>query len=149
MTLHQTALRVLLRRRPQPARAAHQPEAHAACRAQRQEGRKAQVPSCLVAFLPYCLTKVAPVALVATLLVIPQPQAASDRTALHVLNRITFGARPSDVDRVRRIGVAAFVEAQLHPERIADDGVKSRLGAFESLQLSSREIAQRYEVPAL
>src|SRR6478609_2226149 len=115
MTLHQTALRVLLRRRPQPARAAHQPEAHAAYKA--------------VAFLPCCLTKVAPVALVATLLVIPQPQAASDRTALHVLNRITFGARPSDVDRVRRIGVAAFVDGQLHPERIADDAVKSRLDA--------------------
>ena len=50
------------------------------------------------------------------------PAKPDDKTILHVLNRIGFGARPGDVERVRQIGLAAYIEQQLHPERIADAG---------------------------
>ena len=70
-------------------------------------------------------------------------------TALHVLNRLTFGARPGDVDRVRQMGVTAYVDLQLYPERVADDAVQQRLAGFETLTLSSRDIAERYELPLL
>ncbi len=40
--------------------------------------------------------------------------------ALHAINRITFGARPEDVDRVTAMGVDASIAQQLHPEGIAD-----------------------------
>lgn len=75
--------------------------------------------------------------------------ADDERTALHVLNRITFGPRPGDTARVQQIGVERFIEAQLHPERIADADLGRRLDRFETLRLSSRELAERYEIPAL
>ena len=74
---------------------------------------------------------------------------SDERTALHVLNRITFGPRPGDVARVEQMGVEWFIDEQLHPERIPDAAVAGRLDGFETLHLSSREIAQRYEIPAI
>ncbi len=38
----------------------------------------------------------------------------------HVLNRLTFGPRPGDYARVAEMGVAAFIEEQLAPEKIDD-----------------------------
>ena len=46
--------------------------------------------------------------------------ANDDRVVLHVLNRVTFGPRPGDVERVRAIGLARYVDLQLHPERIPE-----------------------------
>ena len=41
----------------------------------------------------------------------PAARPATDaRTALHVLNRITYGPRPGDVERVQRLGVERFIE---------------------------------------
>ena len=40
---------------------------------------------------------------------------SEDQRVMHVLNRLGFGARPGDVDRVRRIGVEKYIEQQLHP----------------------------------
>jgi uncharacterized protein (DUF1800 family) len=66
-----------------------------------------------------------------------------------VLNRIGYGARAGDVDRVRQLGLAAFIEQQLHPERVADAGMTARLSGFETLNMSSRQIAGEYYMPAL
>ena len=41
-----------------------------------------------------------------------------DKQIVHVLNRLTFGARPGDASEVRRIGVERWIDLQLHPERI-------------------------------
>jgi len=35
--------------------------------------------------------------------------------ALHALNRLGFGARPGDVDRVLETGVNTWIDQQLHP----------------------------------
>jgi uncharacterized protein (DUF1800 family) len=45
----------------------------------------------------------------------------------HALSRATFGPRPGDRARVARLGVVAFLEEQLHPERIADDALEARV----------------------
>ena len=37
----------------------------------------------------------------------------------HALNRLAFGPHPGDVDRVRKMGVAKWIDQQLHPEQIA------------------------------
>jgi uncharacterized protein (DUF1800 family) len=77
------------------------------------------------------------------------PSKPDDKTILHVLNRIGYGARPGDVDRVRQIGLAAYIDQQLRPERIADAGMKERLAGFTTLNLSSRQLAEEYYIPAL
>jgi len=51
--------------------------------------------------------------------------------ALHALNRLAFGPRPGDAERVARMGVPAYIELQLHPERIADGRLEARIGQLE------------------
>lgn len=43
---------------------------------------------------------------------------APDAQALHVLNRLAYGPRPGDVERVERMGVQRWIAEQLHPETI-------------------------------
>ena len=70
------------------------------------------------------------------------PAKPDDRTIVHVLNRLGFGPAPGDVERVRAIGLAAYIDQQLHPERIDDCGMTTRLAAFETLTKSTREMAR-------
>lgn len=62
------------------------------------------------------------------------PQSATLDEAAHFLNRLTFGAAPGDHARVSAMGVSAFLEEQLAPERI-DDRLCERVirHEFESL----------------
>ncbi|HEY3886329.1 MAG TPA: DUF1800 family protein, partial [Vicinamibacterales bacterium] len=76
------------------------------------------------------------------------PKHPDDKTILHVLNRIGFGPRPGDIARVRHMGLAAYIDQQLHPERIADAAVDARLASFETLDKSSSVIAENYYLPA-
>src|SRR5712691_8594583 len=77
------------------------------------------------------------------------PAKADARTILHVLNRIGFGARPGDIDRVQRIGLATYIDQQLSPERVPDTELDARLAGFETLSMSTRELADKYYLPAL
>jgi uncharacterized protein (DUF1800 family) len=77
------------------------------------------------------------------------PAQPDDKTIVHVLNRIGFGPAPGDVERVRQMGLEAYVEQQLHPERIADAAMAARLSGFQTLTLTTSEIAREYYLPAL
>jgi uncharacterized protein (DUF1800 family) len=74
---------------------------------------------------------------------------SSDAAIVHVLNRIAYGPRAGDVERVRALGVDRYIDQQLHPERLADPAIGARLSGLSSIGLSSREIAQTYELPQL
>jgi uncharacterized protein (DUF1800 family) len=68
-----------------------------------------------------------------------------DRQILHVLNRLTFGPRPGDLEEVRRLGVEKWIELQLHPERIPEDPVlDARLKPLETLHMDVAEILKQY-----
>ena len=45
----------------------------------------------------------------------------------HALNRLAYGPRPGDVERVKQIGLSAWIEQQLHPDAIDDSALKARL----------------------
>ncbi len=72
---------------------------------------------------------------------------ADDASILHALNRLTWGPRPGDVDRVRAIGFERWLEQQLHPEGIKDPALGARLASLETAGLSSAELRKGYEVP--
>ncbi len=78
----------------------------------------------------------------------PYDQSPSDSVerarALHVLNRLTFGPRPGDVDRVATMGVDRYIEQQLNPEKIKDDEVGRRLARFDVLRTSREDLARIY-----
>jgi uncharacterized protein (DUF1800 family) len=63
---------------------------------------------------------------------------------VHVLNRITFGPRPGDVETVEKMGVRKYIEQQLHPELIDDSAVDQEVAQFELLQMSAPELTQLY-----
>ena len=62
------------------------------------------------------------------------------KRALHALDRLTFGPRPGDVQAVMAIGVDKWIDLQLHPERIDDSVMQSRLASYRTLQMSTREM---------
>ena len=76
------------------------------------------------------------------------PQKPDDRTIVHVLNRIGFGAAPGDIERVRALGLSAYIDQQLHPERIDDSDLATRLAAFDTLSKSTEEMATQFYLPA-
>ncbi|HEX3580805.1 MAG TPA: DUF1800 domain-containing protein [Thermoanaerobaculia bacterium] len=69
--------------------------------------------------------------------------------ALHALNRLAFGPRPGDVDRVVKDGVDVWIAQQLHPEAIPDREVDARLNAYPTLAMSDAEILDTYYRPIL
>jgi uncharacterized protein (DUF1800 family) len=76
------------------------------------------------------------------------PQKPDDRTIVHVLNRLGFGAAPGDVERVRADGLTHYIDSQLQPARIDDSAAVARLAAFATLSKSTAEMARDYYLPA-
>jgi uncharacterized protein (DUF1800 family) len=77
------------------------------------------------------------------------PDSPDDKTIVHALNRLGFGPAPGDVDKVRRMGLAAYIEQQLRPERLPNGTLDDRLASFATLRMTTRELAERYYLPAL
>ena len=69
------------------------------------------------------------------------------KRALHLLNRLTFGPRPGDLDRVKAIGVDQWIEQQLHPEKMNDGELDARLRSYPTLAMSTRELIERFPPP--
>jgi uncharacterized protein (DUF1800 family) len=79
-----------------------------------------------------------------------QRKLSKDQQALHALDRLTFGPRPGDIERVRRIGVKKWVDQQLHPVRIAENPIlETKLQPLESLRMSQEETVRHYPTPQL
>ena len=61
------------------------------------------------------------------------------------LNRLTFGARPGDLEAVRRLGVEKWIELQLHPERIAENpALAARLKPLATIGMETADILTKY-----
>lgn len=69
----------------------------------------------------------------------------------HALNRLTFGARPWDYQRTRKLGAteeaafAAFLDQQLAPERIDDPNCENAIRRFELLNEPLGELFEYQE----
>src|ERR1043165_2137356 len=66
------------------------------------------------------------------------------KRALHALNRLTFGPRPGDIDRVAAMGVDKWIDQQLHPEKIDDAAVEARLAPLRTLKMDTHEIVENF-----
>jgi uncharacterized protein (DUF1800 family) len=66
------------------------------------------------------------------------------KRAEHALNRLTFGPRPGEVERVEAMGVDRWIDQQLHPERIDDRALEARLTAFRTLRMDSHELVENF-----
>jgi uncharacterized protein (DUF1800 family) len=66
--------------------------------------------------------------------------------AAHVLNRLAFGPRPGDVDRVLTIGVDRWIERQLRPESTLDSAGTAALRGCELWTMPVPEALARLPV---
>src|ERR1700687_4787293 len=71
----------------------------------------------------------------------PMPMDDRKRT-VHALNRLTFGPRPGDVERVAQMGVDKWIELELHPDKIDDSALDARLAPFRPLRMGTKEIVE-------
>jgi len=73
---------------------------------------------------------------------------SQDRQVIQALNRLTFGPRPGDVETVRRLGLAKWIQLQLHPDQIPENpALDAKLKPLESLRLELPEIVKQYNPP--
>jgi uncharacterized protein (DUF1800 family) len=85
-----------------------------------------------------------------------QPPAASSiqrmderERAIHALNRLTFGPRPGDVDRVLAMGVDNWIAQQLAPDKIDDTALQARLAPYRTLRMSAAEMVESFPPPQI
>jgi uncharacterized protein (DUF1800 family) len=78
----------------------------------------------------------------------PATEASDDEAAIvHALNRLGYGPRPGDIERVRAVGLRQWIEDQLQPDRIVERGLEKRLAPLTTLRLSTAEIFEGYSPP--
>lgn len=74
-------------------------------------------------------------------------QMDESKRALHALNRLTFGPRPGDVEKVSAMGVDKWIDMQLSPEKIDDSAVEARLQPFRTLNMDAKTLVQQFPPP--
>src|SRR5690348_18474763 len=63
-----------------------------------------------------------------------------DQRILHVLNRLGFGARPGDVERVKAMGLDNYINQQLNPEKISDSVAENKLAELTTLNIDRKSV---------
>lgn len=70
-----------------------------------------------------------------------------DQKIIHVLNRLGYGARPGDIERVKKIGLQKYIDQQLSPASIDDSALDAKVKNLEVLNLSTSELFAKYPNP--
>ncbi len=78
---------------------------------------------------------------------LPITELTPDEAILHALNRLAYGPRPGDIEKVRQMGLASWIELQLKPNSIDDHSLDARLENLPTLKLSSAALIEDYPQP--
>ena len=79
---------------------------------------------------------------------LPITELTEDEAIDHALNRLAYGPRPEDVERIREIGLEKWIDQQLNPDSIDDSALDARLKKYPTLKMSSQELLQEFPQPA-
>src|ERR1700689_3266831 len=67
-----------------------------------------------------------------------------DKQIVHVLNRMTFGPKPGDVEQVRHLGIEKWIDLQLHPDRIPENPIlETKVQPLQTPQLATWQILDK------
>src|SRR5947207_4653376 len=72
---------------------------------------------------------------------------SEDQRIAHVLSRFTFGARPGDFEKVKAMGVEAFIAEQLDPDSIENSTAIAKLKRLPTLGMATPVIIEQYTPP--
>jgi uncharacterized protein (DUF1800 family) len=78
---------------------------------------------------------------------LPITELSADEAILHALNRLAYGPRPGDVERVRQMGLAKWIDQQLNPNSIDDKALEARLEDYPTLRMSTAKLIAEYPQP--
>ncbi len=78
---------------------------------------------------------------------LPITELTEDQAILHALNRLAYGPRPGDIDRIRQMGLEKWIDQQLHPESIDDSALEKRLEKYPTLKMSSADLLAEFPPP--
>ena len=78
---------------------------------------------------------------------LPITELSPDEAILHALNRLAYGPRPGEVERIRQMGLAKWVEQQLNPNSIDDRALDARLADYPTLRMSTAKLIDEYPQP--
>ena len=70
-----------------------------------------------------------------------------DQRILHVLNRLGYGVRPGDVERVKAMGLDNYIRQQLDPGQIVDSAAEAKLKNLPTLNMTTAELYEKYPQP--
>lgn len=70
-----------------------------------------------------------------------------EQRILHVLNRLGFGARPGDLERVKEMGIQNYIEQQLNPSKISDKVVEAKVRNLGTLSMTTAQLYEKYPQP--
>ncbi len=73
-----------------------------------------------------------------------QVELTETQKVIHVLNRLGYGPRPGDIEKVKAMGIEAYIEMQLHPERIPDPVSDAKLAWFPNVNMDFGELVEAY-----
>ncbi len=79
-----------------------------------------------------------------------QKKLSKDKQIVHALDRLTFGPKPGDSARVKKMGLKKWLDLQLHPDRIPENpDLEAKLQPLESLRMTPMEAGQHYPLPQM
>jgi uncharacterized protein (DUF1800 family) len=78
---------------------------------------------------------------------LPISELTEDEAVLHALNRLGYGPRPGDLERIQRMGLENWIDRQLHPEKISEPILQARLGQVPAANLNSQALLAEYPQP--
>jgi uncharacterized protein (DUF1800 family) len=71
--------------------------------------------------------------------------APANPKVIHLLNRLSLGIRPGEIEQVQQLGVDKYIQQQLNPATITEPAVLTdRLSKLDTINLSPVELFQRY-----
>ncbi len=78
---------------------------------------------------------------------LPITELTETEAILHALNRLGYGPRPGDIEHVREIGLAKWIDGQLNPDSLPDSATQARLQNFPTLKMSNAKLIQDFPRP--
>src|SRR5215470_15570694 len=78
---------------------------------------------------------------------LPITEISPDEAIGHALNRLAYGPRPGDLERVKQLGLAKWIEQQLNPNSIDDKAMEARLQDYPTLRMSTAKLIDEYPQP--
>ncbi len=79
---------------------------------------------------------------------LPITELTEDQAVTHALNRLGYGPRPGDIEKIKQMGLEKWVDQQLDPDSIDDSALNARLERYPTLKMSSKELLEKFPAPA-